>query len=80
MHTWRKVGCCLVAGVALSASAVTIQVDQVKQRYPWNGIVDIDYTLTYQDGESLPPAPVRCRSVPRCWCCFLPYECHLLFI
>ena len=53
MHTWRKVGCCLAAAVALSASAVTIQVDQVKQRYPWNGIVDIDYTLTYQDGESL---------------------------
>ena len=45
MHTWRKVGCCLAAGVALSASAATLEVNQVKQRYPWNGLVDIDYTI-----------------------------------
>lgn len=32
--------------VAAEADGVTLQLDQVKQRYPWNGLVDIDYTIT----------------------------------
>ena len=39
--------------VLLSASAVTLTVDKVAQRYPWNGIVDIEYTVTLADGETL---------------------------
>lgn len=39
--------------VVSEAGAVTLQVDQVKQRYPWNGLVDIDYTIVYDDGVKL---------------------------
>ena len=48
----HKICCCLVAGAALSASAVSVKVDQVRQRYPWNGLVDIDYTIV-NDGAPL---------------------------
>ena len=37
---------CAAVFVAAEADGVTLNVDQVKQRYPWNGLVDIDYTLT----------------------------------
>ena len=40
----------LIAG-ALSCSGVTLTVDRVQQRYPWNGLVDIDYTVTYGADE-----------------------------
>ena len=40
----------LIAG-ALSCSGVTLTVDKVQQRYPWNGLVDIDYTVTYGADE-----------------------------
>lgn len=36
---------------ALSASGVSVSVDKVQQRYPWNGMVDVDYTIAYEDGE-----------------------------
>ena len=53
MNTWRKVGCCLIAVAAVGvAHSATLKVDQVKQRYPWNGLVDIDYTITMEEGES----------------------------
>lgn len=35
---------CLAAAVACSAPQITI--DRVQQRYPWNGCVDIDYTVS----------------------------------
>ena len=53
MQRIGKFGCCLVAGVALGASAATLEVNQVKQRYPWNGLVDIDYTIALGAGEKL---------------------------
>ena len=28
-----------------SLSAVTLTVDKVEQRHPWNGVVDIEYTI-----------------------------------
>ena len=37
---------------AFVGHAVSVEVTQVRQRYPWNGIVDIDYTVTFGDGES----------------------------
>lgn len=37
---------------ASAASAVTITIDRVQQRYPWNGLVDIDYTLSDNVSES----------------------------
>ena len=51
MQRIGKFGCCLVAGVALGVSAATLEVNQVKQRYPWNGLVDIDYTIALGEGE-----------------------------
>ena len=32
------------------AEGVTLRVDQVRQRYPWNGLVDIDYTIISDAG------------------------------
>ena len=40
------------AAVTVEADGVTLKVDQVRQRYPWNGLVDIDYTIT---ADSEPP-------------------------
>lgn len=50
----------LVAGFVPAAQAVSITLDRVQQRYPWNGFVDIDYTIT-SDGEQIDPAWDRVR-------------------
>ena len=34
------------AGVTTGATGDSITLDRVQQRYPWNGLVDIDYTIT----------------------------------
>ena len=52
MQKWGALGCSFVVGVALQASAVTLSLDRVQQRYPWNGLVDIDYTVTLEPGEA----------------------------
>jgi len=51
----------LAAGLLLlpSAFGVTVSVTQAKQRYPWNGIVDIDYAIALGPGESLASPDVR---------------------
>ena len=41
------------AVVTVEADGITLQVDQVRQRYPWNGLVDIDYTITYDNDATL---------------------------
>jgi len=41
------------AVVTVEADGVTLQVDQVRQRYPWNGLVDIDYTVSGDDAAVL---------------------------
>ena len=38
---------------AVEADGVTLESVQARQRYPWNGLVDIDYTITYDDGVTL---------------------------
>ena len=44
----------------MSAFAVAVTVDKVQQRYPWNGLVDVDYTIAYEDGEpALDPLAYR---------------------
>lgn len=43
---------CLALGLGLGAAEVTVMVDRVQQRWPWNGKVDIDYTITYDDAEA----------------------------
>ena len=43
----------LAVAVAVEAGGVTLKVDRIKQRYPWNGLVDIDYTLAYDEGEAV---------------------------
>lgn len=41
-----------VAFAAAQADGVALSVDRVQQRYPWNGLVDIDYTVTLESGEA----------------------------
>ena len=48
------------AALAVTAAVVTVEADgvtlesvQARQRYPWNGLIDIDYTITYDDGVTL---------------------------
>ena len=36
---------------AFPLPAVTLTVEKVQQRYPWNGKVDIDYTVTMETGD-----------------------------
>ena len=36
---------CMMAFM-VRAAAPTVAIDKVQQRYPWNGMVDIDYTIT----------------------------------
>lgn len=37
--------------VLTSGSGVTLNLDRVQQRYPWNGFVDIDYTIADVSGD-----------------------------
>ena len=47
----------LFAATPLVGRSVTIDVTKFQQRYPWNGLVDIDYTISRSGGESeLDPA------------------------
>ena len=52
----KSVTAAALASAALAGSGVTVDITKVQQRYPWNGLVDIDYTLTLADGETLSPA------------------------
>ena len=53
MNNKRNVISCLFAvGVVWGASSATLTVNQVRQRYPWNGLVDIDYTIALEQGET----------------------------
>ena len=45
------------AAAALSA-APTISINRVQQRYPWNGLIDIDYTVEGLEGEVSDFCPV----------------------
>ena len=52
-----RFGMAAVAAIAVTAGAafgedVTLSVDKVQQRYPWNGMVDIDYTVTCPEGAA----------------------------
>ena len=43
----KKILAVTVAAVGLAAvAAPTVKIDKIQQRYPWNGKVDIDYTLS----------------------------------
>ena len=50
----------LVVWLVPAVQAVSITLDRVQQRYPWNGLVDIDYTIA-SDGEQVDPAWDRVR-------------------
>ena len=54
--------------IAVEANGVTIDVTKFQQRYPWNGLVDIDYMIVRDQGESaLDPAKHNVRiSVVNC--------------
>ena len=50
-------GCAALALCAANAetdpaAGAVLSVDQVTQRYPWNGLVDIDYTISFAPGVS----------------------------
>lgn len=40
-----------LAAVPLCGSGVTLSVEKVQQRYPWNGLVDIDYSVEMTDAD-----------------------------
>lgn len=50
MLTKAAVAALMTAGV-MSSDGITLAIDKVQQRYPWNGLVDIDYTVSYEGGE-----------------------------
>ena len=41
---WEKVE---ESGAPMNVTGVSVTVDKVQQRYPWNGAVEIDYTVSY---------------------------------
>jgi hypothetical protein len=45
MNTIKAIFSVATLVVSVSVVAVEITVDKVTQRYPWNGIVDIEYTI-----------------------------------
>ncbi len=47
MKKWM--GLILMMAAVLTAGEVSVSVQKVQQRWPWNGKVDIDYTVTYDD-------------------------------
>lgn len=47
MKKWM--GLFLLMATVLMAGEVSVSVQKVQQRWPWNGKVDIDYTVTYDD-------------------------------
>ena len=55
-HLLRKLLSAMAVGTALSAGAATFTVDAVVQRYPWNGLVDVDYTVALAENEAAPDA------------------------
>ena len=57
MAAMATVATALTIPAALTADAdgVELVINQVQQRYPWNGLVDIDYTIT-RDPDSAPSA------------------------
>ena len=42
----------VLVGVVAVAGEVAVSVQKVQQRWPWNGKVDIDYTVTYDDANA----------------------------
>lgn len=40
-----------IAFSAMSQAAAIVRIDRVQQRYPWNGYVDIDYTVSGVEGD-----------------------------
>ena len=58
MKTPSVKGLFAAAAAVLLAVAATaeVRIDRVQQRYPWNGIVDIDYTVSGEEIEVLNPA------------------------
>ena len=70
--TLKSVTAAALTSVALASGGVTVDVTKVQQRYPWNGLVDIDYTITRTGNEEvLEPAKnsveisvVNCEVTP----------------
>ena len=50
MRAWMMAFLALAAWVA--AAEVGVTVTKVQQRWPWNGKVDIDYTVTCEDANA----------------------------
>ena len=54
---FAAVAAVMLAALPLVGWSVTVDVARFQQRYPWNGLVDIDYTITRNQGElDLDPA------------------------
>lgn len=44
-----------ICAMALGGTGATLEIVKVQQRYPWNGLVDIDYRVGLGEGEVLSP-------------------------
>ena len=54
---FAAVAAVVLAATPLTGRSVTVDVTKFQQRYPWNGLVDIDYKITLTGGETaLDPA------------------------
>ena len=42
----------LTLAAAVSCATPAITLDRAQQRYPWNGLVDIDYTISGLTGNA----------------------------
>ena len=76
------------AAVLTSSAAETIALDRVQQRYPWNGLVDVDYTISGLAADADPgdyqvrmtvtattngvPITIVASNFLTCACCDLP--------
>ena len=48
----RLIALASVLAAVAAADAVTLEVSGARQRYPWNGKVDIDYSIVLSEGEA----------------------------
>ena len=48
---FAAVAAVVLAATPLVGRSVAVDVTKFQQRYPWNGLVDIDYTITRNQGE-----------------------------
>ena len=70
----------VLAATPLVGQCVTIDVTKFQQRYPWNGLVDIDYTITRTDGEAALNAAKHSVRISVVNCGVVPAETNVAHV